>query len=330
MDIKNIQSKKILVTGSSGFIGRSLVDAFREQHKIYGLDNVLQENSGVDKSFIWKELDNVSQIDMVIHLAGKAHDIKNASAEEEYFEINVGLTKKIFLYFLESNATKFIFFSSVKAVSDSITNHILTEDVLPDPKTAYGKSKYVAEKFILNEFKKWEEEMPNGLLRKEKKIFILRPCMIHGPGNKGNLNLLFNTVNRGVPWPLGSFENKRSFLGIDNLCFIIQELIEREDILPGIYNLSDDESLSTNEVVKLIAASQNKKYLTLNLPQSLIINLAKFGDILKFGLNSERLQKLTESYIVSNTKIKTAIGKPLPFKAKVGLMRTFQSFKHND
>ena len=89
--------------------------------------------------------------------------------------------------------------------------------------------------------------------------------MIHGPGNKGNLNLLYNLVSKGFPWPLGDFENKRSFCSIENLCFIIRELIERDDIPSGIYNIADDVPLSTNEVVRLIAESKGKEARIFNL-----------------------------------------------------------------
>lgn len=64
-------------------------------------------------------------------------------------------------------------------------------------------------------------------MQRDKRVYILRPCMIHGPGNKGNLNLLYNVVRKGIPWPLGDFENKRSFTSIDNLCYVVEGLLER-------------------------------------------------------------------------------------------------------
>jgi nucleoside-diphosphate-sugar epimerase len=82
--------------------------------------------------------------------------------------------------------------------------------------------------------------------------------MIHGPGNKGNLNLLYKLVSKNIPWTLGAFENKRSFCVIDNLMFLFKELIEREDIPSGIYNVADDEPLSTKDLIRLIAKSQNR------------------------------------------------------------------------
>jgi nucleoside-diphosphate-sugar epimerase len=111
------------------------------------------------------------------------------------------------------------------------------------------------------------------------------------------------------------------------LLFVIKELIEREDIPSGIYNLADDEPLSTNKLITLIAESQNKKPNVWKIPKGFIEGLAKLGDVLHLPLNTERLQKLTDSYIVSNQKIKDAIGKSLPVSSRDGLLKTFKSFK---
>ena len=235
----------------------------------------------------------------------------------DYINVNTELTKQVFNEFLKSDAKVFITLSSVKAVTDFVEGELL-ETFAPNPISNYGKSKLYAENHILS------CKIPDG-----KSFYILRPCMIHGPKNKGNLNLLYGLVSKGFPWPLGAFENSRSYLSIENLCFIIKELIEREDIPSGIYNVADDVPLSTNEVIKMIAESRGKKARILNLSKNLIKVLARVGDILKLPLNSERLQKLTESYVVSNAKIKKALGKQLPVSSKEGLLRTFQSFANN-
>ena len=292
----------IFVTGSSGFVGSNL--------KRY-----------LDASYIISEFNREKELkfnaNVVIHLAGKAHDLKNTSTPGEYYQVNTELTKKIFDAFLASEAKVFITLSSVKAVADELEG-VLTEEYIPNPITHYGKSKLLAEQYILS------KEIPE-----DKRVYILRPCMIHGPGNKGNINLLYNIVSKGLPWPLGSFENSRSYLSIENLCFIIRELIEREVIPSGVYNVADDAPLSTNEVIKMIAESRGKKARILNLSKNLIKMLARVGDILKLPLNSERLQKLTESYIVSNAKIKKALVKQLPVSSKEGLIRTFEYFAEN-
>ena len=111
--------------------------------------------------------------------------------------------------------------------------------------------------------------------------------------------------------------------------FIIKELIEREDIPSGVYHVADDEALSINNVISILAESQNKRAKIWNVPKVLIKSFAKLGDVFRLPLTTERLQKLTESYVVSNQKIKSAIGKDLPVSAKDGLLKTFNSFNNS-
>jgi nucleoside-diphosphate-sugar epimerase len=290
------------ITGSTGFVGKYIQSYFRNQ--FFFIEYKRETNIYINQ-------------DIVLHLAGKAHDLKKTSNSNEYYQVNTELTQKVFDAFVDSEAKVFITLSSVKAVADEV-NGELKEDAIPNPLTHYGKSKLLAEQYIIS------NEVPIG-----KRVYILRPCMIHGPGNKGNLNLLYSLVSKGLPWPLGLFENSRSYLSIENLCFIIKELIEREDIPSGVYNVADDVPLSTNEVITMIAESKGKKASILNLNKNFIKVIARVGDLLKLPLNSERLHKLTETYIVSNAKVKKALGKPLPFSSREGLIKTFQSFSTN-
>ena len=306
----------ILITGIHGFVGTNLVEVLKSNNTIFGLDIVAPEREGVVKTFSWNEFENLSDIDVVIHLAGKAHDTKNKSDAKTYFDINTGLTEKIFDFFLHSSAKQFIFFSSVKAAADRVDTEYLTEDIIPKPVGPYGESKIKAEEYILS--KDWAE----------KKVYIFRPCMIHGPGNKGNLNLLYNVVIKGIPWPLGAFDNKRSFLNILNLSYIIKQFIDTQP-QSGIYHLADDEPISTNELIRMIAKSEEKNAKICNCNERMIKWLAYVGDYCKLPLNSSRLQKLTESYVVSNKKMKTALSiDNLPVDVKDGLRTTLNSFKN--
>jgi nucleoside-diphosphate-sugar epimerase len=289
---------RIFLTGYKGFVGVNLIEYFSSS-KFYKY----QRETPIE----------INQ-DIVIHLAGKAHDIKKTSNSDEYYQVNTELTKKVFDAFLVSNARIFITLSSVKAVVDEV-QEALTEIHKPIPITHYGKSKLLSEEYIFS------KEIPE-----DKRVYVFRPCMIHGPGNKGNLNLLYKIISKNIPWPLGAFENKRSFCSIDNLMFIIKEFIERGNIPSGIYNVSDDDPLSTNELIGLIAQSQNREPTILRISKGLIERLAKIGDKFNLPLNSERLRKLTSSFVVSNAKVKLAIGKPLLISSREGLLKTFKSF----
>lgn len=290
--------KTIFLTGGSGFVGSNIVEYFGTGYKF----------------FQFKKGDSVEiNQNIVIHLAGKAHDLKNVTNSNEYYLVNTELTKRIFDAFLLSEAKVFIFLSSVKAVADEFEG-VLTEDIHPNPITHYGKSKLLAEQYILS------RTVPAN-----KRVYILRPCMIHGPGNKGNLNLLYKLVSKGIPWPLGSFNNNRSFCSIDNLLFVIKELIDQEDIPSGIYHVADDTPISTNFLISLLALSLKKTPIIWVIPPFFIKLLAKIGNLFSLPLNTERLEKLTNSFVVSNHKIISALGKKLPVSCEQGLLRTFKS-----
>ena len=346
----------ILITGVHGFVGTNLVKSLSKRHKIYGLDIINPSREGVIHTFSWEELDEVQgatfkvqgapvDIDAVIHLAGKAHDTKNQTEADVYFKVNTGLTQRIFDWYLKQPQCKrFIFFSTVKSAADRVEGDVLTEDCVPTPVGPYGESKIKAENYIIGQFApsalsrpfhdftdadavtdvevQGEKFKVQGL----KRVYILRPCMIHGPGNKGNLNLLYGVVRKGIPWPLGAFENRRSFTSIGNLQAVIAGLLEK-DAESGIYHIGDDEAQSTNELIEVICRALGKKAHVWRIPRGLMNGLAKVGGWLHLPLNPERMQKLTENYVVSNEKIKTALGmKQMPVRAKDGLTETIKSF----
>ncbi len=295
---------EVLITGASGFVGQNLLKY---------LENTRFHTLGISLKLVPKP-DLVENI-AVVHLAGKAHDLKSVSQPDEYYAINFDLTRELYGAFLKSNAKKFIFISSVKASADQVED-ILNERDIPEPKTHYGKSKLMAEEYIQS------QPLPVG-----KSFYILRPCMIHGPGNKGNLNLLYKLISKGIPYPLAAFENERSFLSVENLCFVIRELLERDDIPSGIYNVSDDEVLSTNSLIKLIAQASDRSPKLWKINPALIRYIVKLGDLMKLPLTTERLNKLTESYVVDNSKIKNTLGKEFPVQAKEGIIKTIKSFQ---
>lgn len=309
----------ILITGIHGFVGTNLANYLKGSHTIYGLDIVCPDKEGVVKTFSWSDLDrgDLPQFDAIVHLAGKAHDTKNQTESDVYFKVNTGLTQKIFDYFLASSARKFIFFSTAKAAADRVEG-ILTEDVVPSPVGPYGESKIRAEEYIKSKF---DFGTNTG-----KQVYIIRPCMIHGPGNKGNLNLLYGVVSKGLPWPLGAFDNKRSFTSVENICFAVKGLLSNV-VQSGIYNMCDDEPLSTNELVSIICETLGKKCRIWYINKGFMNAVAKICGMIHLPLNPDRMQKLTENYVASNAKIKKALKiSDFPVDARSGLRTTVRSF----
>ncbi len=308
----------IIVTGANGFVGNNLIPyLLKEGKEVISVTRRAsdgQPNHWIGYEKLTTEFVSNTGASAFVHLAGKAHDLKNSSSSKAYFDANTELTKKLYDLFLASTASVFIYISSVKAVADHL-DEPLTENHFPEPSTHYGKSKLMAEKYIQ------EQPLPG-----RKSYYILRPCMIHGPGNRGNLNLLYKIASMGIPYPLTAFVNERSFLTVENLCFVIRELLEKTGIPFGIYNVSDDMPLSTNRVMEIISEEMSKKIRFLRVNKNIIKSIARAGDLFPFPLNSERLNKLTGNYVVSNRKLAAALNKPLPLDVETGLRRTIQSF----
>lgn len=294
----------ILVTGANGFVGKNLISSLSKKYFF----EKWKVRYGNTESY---ELPNINAC-AIIHLAGLAHDAKKTRNKDDYQNSNYQLTKIVYDAFLRSEAKLFIYMSSIKAVAD-FSDKIITEDTACHPQTDYGISKKMAEDYILSNVKP------------DKRIFILRPCMIYGPGNKGNLNLLVRLIQTGIPWPLASFENKRTFLSVDNLVYVIDKMIENQSIPSGLYNVGDSESLSTNQLTEIIARAKNIKIRKLNLPRWFVQSIAKLGDMMNLPLNSDRLEKLTSNYVVDNSKLLLTIGGHLPVNTICGIEKTIRS-----
>ena len=298
------------ITGVSGFVGSHLVNYFQNK------DYIIYGNSRQSKS----ELTGVKlvsdyaastlrelRVNSFIHLAGIAHDLSGSYKPEDYYTVNLEGTKKAVHEFLQSDAIHFIFVSSIKAACDTAT--VPAEEAMPTtPQTDYGKSKRLAEEYILS--LPWPAD---------KKYYILRPCMMHGTGNKGNLNTLYKYTKIGLPFLFGSFRNQRSFHSIENFSYVAEQLIT-SDIPSGIYHLADDGYLSTTELYELMCHTLKIKQRVWNIPAKWIRLVASLAG------KQKMISKLTENMMVSNQKIKSVLPSPLPVGLKEGLIKTINSF----
>ena len=295
----------VALFGASGFLGNHLQNKL--EFEIVDI-NIRQQN--------WQE--NIpDDANVFINCIGKAHDHKGTGTAQDFYFANYELVKVLFEEFLKSNAQIFIHISSIAAVEENERKEVLTESSVGSPQSHYGKSKKAAEEFLL------AQNLPSW-----KKLFILRPTMIHGEGDKGNLTLLYKIIAKGIPYPLGVFNNSRTFANIDNVIFIINQFIKQKNLLEGgVYNVCDDDSLSTRKIIEIIGRVKGTKPLIWSIPKSVIHLLAKMGDLISLPINSKRLRKMTSNLIVSNAKIKLTLGiEHLPLSAEEGLKKTIQSF----
>jgi len=306
-----IDKHRVLITGISGFVGRHLTDYLigKGEFEVVGLDLESAIKSVPVQSYSWENISKVGHVDTVIHLAGIAHDLGRKFSDADYFRVNTKLTEEIYTWFLSSGTNRFIYFSTVKAVRD-YSESPLEEDANPEKVGVYGTSKKLAEDFLL-------AHLPSP----GRSMIIFRPCMIHGPQPKGNLVSLHKYITKGLPYPFGRIKNQRSYLSIDNLCFLLERTITT-DIPSGIYHLADDTPLSTKRIIELIGETSSTQPLIVNIPVAFINLLAGLGSALNLPFNRKVLKKLAGNFIVSNQKIKNVLTiSSLPVSAEEGMKK---------
>jgi nucleoside-diphosphate-sugar epimerase len=291
----------VLITGSSGFIGNHLRSQFEGKFNLF-----LPERNDFNSDTL------LNNIDIVIHLAGKAHDISDSHDLDQYTTSNTNLTNSLFEKFIKSDSSVFIFMSSILVLSSTSTEP-LTEEFLPNPVTDYARSKFDSELYIS------KSKLPPG-----KRVYILRTPLVYGEGNKGNLVLLYDFIKKIPFWPLGKYNSLRSFCDIRNLSFVIENLISRSTIENGIYHVADNDPYKLNELYIAFAKLLNKKARVVNFPKRVVYLVFLFGSVFDFPFNLKRLNKLTSSLLVDNTKIKVALNSDLPYGILKDIVRCFK------
>jgi len=309
----------ILITGIHGYVGSNLVKAFKDEHTIFGLDIITTQIDGVHKVFNTSELKDIPDVDVVIHLAGKSKETKDYAEALAYFQSNTILTQNIFNWFAQSKAKTFIFFSSLKAVTNDVKKHPLTEDMEPNPFGVLGESKLMAERYI------------NSRYMVDKKVFVLRPSIIIGNGGLGNRNLrwMYQCAKHGFPFPFGKFECSRSFTTMDNLTYVLKKMFVM-DIPSDIYNVADDGFLTLNEIFEIMSSVFQKKARIWRLNKGFVKFVSRVGTEFHLSFDDYKYKKLTSNFKVSNEKIKKALGiKKMPVKTVDGIEKAIRDFKIN-
>lgn len=231
--------KTILITGKNSYIGTSLKKWLVREPEKYTVDTISVRDN------LWKEKD-FSQYDVVVHVAGIAHQDTKADQEELYYKVNRDLTIEVATKAKNEGVKQFVYMSSmiVYGASSKVGEaKVITKDTVPNPINFYGKSKLEAEEGII--------PLQSG----EFNIAILRPPMIYGKGSKGNYPILAKFAKFSPIFP--DIENKRSMLFIDNLTELIRLLIENND--KGIYFPQNEKYVETSNMVKQISKLNKKK-----------------------------------------------------------------------
>ncbi|MCM3150849.1 NAD-dependent epimerase/dehydratase family protein [Priestia megaterium] len=270
--------KKILVTGSNGFIGNN----FEEWIKDYN-DYQLTKLSVRDNS--WTSVD-FSHYDVVLHLAGIAHVSTDPQMETKYYEINRDLTIQIASKSKNEGVKQFIFMSSIIVYGNK--NSKILWDTIPNPENFYGRSKLEAEEGI------------NKLSSEEFSVVVIRPPMIYGKSSKGNYPRLSKLAKVMPFFPY--YPNKRSVLHIDNLCEFIRLIIDNQEA--GVFFPQNKELVGTIDIVKKIREVHNKKTFLVKGVGFIITKMINHNETLKkvFGdlIIDENVSKYKYNYHVHN------------------------------
>ncbi|MEA3548552.1 MAG: NAD-dependent epimerase/dehydratase family protein [Thermodesulfobacteriota bacterium] len=321
----------ILVTGANGFVGRHLCKALLDQGwsvrgavrrtdgLIPGVEQVVVK---IDSKTEWREI--LSGVSCVIHLAARVHDMKNSVEVDDYQRINTEATQQLARAAARAGVSRFIFASSVKAVAEaSPAGKSLNEHSIPYPRDAYGKSKLAAEQ-ILAEISR----------RTGMDGVSFRLPLIYGPEVRANFLRLIQLVDRGIPLPFRGINNKRSLLYVGNLTDAFCKAIIHPTPINSALMISDNDDLSSAELVELIAKGLERKAHLIQIPLPLLKLLGHFGDVIRkingtFPLTSEALNRLTDSLTVNTSRCQKILEWTPPCSAETGIQKTVNWYRGN-
>jgi len=302
----SLTASNVLVTGANGFIGKQLYKQLQQQScHIRTLSrsplSFCNDNWIADLAIDPCPSGLCTGIDSVFHLAGKAHALAERQQDNaEYSRINTEGTRKLLEAAQHAGVQRFVFFSSVKAVGDSLEQP-MDESVTLPADTPYGQSKFAAEQLVLH-----GGYVPHPV--------VIRPCMVYGNSEKGNLPRMIKAIRRGMFPPLPELHNRRSMVHVDDVVRAAILAAETSQSKGQTFIVSDGQNYSTRQLYDLIRAALGKPPVRWTIPLTFIHSMAKTGDLIgqlsgrRFIIDSDTLRKLTSSACYSSAKITKELG----------------------
>ena len=311
---------KILVTGANGFIGKQLSETLANSgHEVRNTARSLAPNSPITREMVTCDLESADNLDhlttgcdAIVHLAGRAHVMSDnpATSESLYLSANVDVTRKLAQSAARAGVKRMILMSSVKVNGESTTiDAPFTSQDTPNPQDPYGRSKTQAEQVL------WDVASTSEL-----EGVVIRPPLVYGPGVRANFASLIGIVNRGMPLPLGSIQNKRSFVAIDNLIDCVATALQSSNAAGQTFLVSDGNDLSTPELIRYIASALDKSPTLFPFPPVLLKLAATSA-----GKRSA-YDRLCGSLTVDIALTKQKLSWTPPFTVQDSLQRTVDAF----
>jgi nucleoside-diphosphate-sugar epimerase len=243
---------RILVTGAAGFIGQSLVEHLRR-----GGRDVLP----VTRDMVAQMTD----VDALVHLAARAHVVADTAADplEEFRRVNVTGTERLADAAVRGGVRRFVFVSSIGVLGNDSGGRAFTAADPPQPNEPYAVSKWEAEQRLLERVAGTATE-----------AVIVRPPLVYGPGVKGNFLRLLRLVNSGLPLPFAGLEARRSFVGLQNLCGLLEACIDHPAATGRVLLAADGEDVTLPELLDAIARGLGRPARLFKVPWPLVESLA--------------------------------------------------------
>ena len=306
---------KILITGASGFVGRTLVQKLNTSHEILALVRSQSNNFPANiQKLIAKDIFEVelpSDIDVIIHLAGRAHILNEQTTDplSEFRKVNVEGTLQLARQALEKKVKRFIFMSSIGVNGSVTTQQPFTEDSIPQPHADYAVSKLEA-----------EQELKKLFDGSDTELVIIRPPLVYAAHAPGNFARLLKLVTTNLPLPFAGTSNKRSFVALENLVDFIQICIEHPNAANQSFLVADQTGISTRELVQHLKQGMGKKARFIYLPQPLMkLGAACIG-------KSKLYEQLFESLEVDTSKAQKLLGWKAPISTQQAILKAGQDY----
>ena len=322
---------RVLVTGATGFVGRHLLPVLQQGgcqvRAAYRSD---RSTNARDTLFEWVPVGDIGPdtswagamagVDVVIHLAALAHQMGPAAEtrESEFLRVNALGTAQLAECAAEAGVSRFVMLSSIAAMGP-YADEPLAETGPCTPVTPYGRSKLEGERAV-------QRLLADG----PTDWCILRPPLIYGPGNPGNMARLLRLIERGLPLPLGRVEARRSYVYVGNLVDLLSRCLTHPGASRRVFVVDDGEPIATRALVRLLAKYAGKPARLLPVPPWALKALGRLGDQLQrilgssAGIDSYSIDRLMGSLVVDSRAVREALGWSPPFSQEAGLRLTVQ------
>jgi len=292
-------TERLLVTGADGFIGRRLCGLA----EVWGWNvvRIVRDASGEGKRVVVPDISRYSEwpavldgVDAVVHLAAIAHVTRGSGrvvSEELLSQVNIDGAVSLFQAARQAGVRRFVFLSSVAVNGTRTHDRPFSEWDMPAPEDGYGRTKLSAEQALLK-----------SASASTTQLVIVRPPLVFGPNPKGNVSRLLRLLDLGIPLPLASIDNRRSVIGLDNLCAALRSCVEAPAAAGQTFLVAEDRSRSTPEILRTLASAMGIRNPLFRCPVSVVGTAAAFS-----GYGAE-FQRISGSLELDSSKIRRLLG----------------------